>query len=133
MAVQTELLRTRAWLDWMSKPMPFTRLFLTNQKDVDFVRPYYQGEIHLVESSDFPPGQPVNHVERSQSRKLLGIGDGERVGLVLFESQTEWEFRSVLNDLLTYYTKILIYPLNDYDRRNLTDLGVSSRIACSRE
>ena len=126
MAVQTELLRTRAWLDWLSKPMPFTRVFLTSQKDVDFVKPYYRGEIHLVESSDFPPGQPVSAVERSQSRKLLGIGDGERVGLVLFESQTEWEFRSVLADLVNYYQRVLIYPVNDYDRRNLTDLGIVS-------
>lgn len=124
MAVQTEPLRTRAWRDWLARPLPFTKLFLWSQRDIDFLK-HFTGEMYLCEAGDFPAGAPVDKNERLQARKMLGISEYASVALVMFDSQTEWEFRATLLEITQMYNHVLIYPLQAYDRRNLSDLGVS--------
>lgn len=123
MAVQVEALRTRAWRDWLSKPLPFTKLFLWSQRDIDFLK-NFAGEMYICEAGDFPAGVPVDKNERLEARKMLGISEFATVALVIFDSQTEWEFRSTLPEIVQAYNHVLIFPLQPHDRRNLSDLGV---------
>lgn len=124
MAVQTESLRTRAWLDWLSRPLPFDKLFVWSERDKALLAPYFQGQIYVTNAGDGFSATPATGSERKAVRKGLEIPDNAKVGLVLFDSQMEWEFRSALADLLKTYTHLLIYPLRDYDRRNLSDYGI---------
>jgi len=124
MAVQVEPLRTRAWRDWLSRPVPYTKVFVSSQRDADFIKQFYVGEIHLIPAGDNPVGTKVSADEKKEARKGLNISDGARVGLVLFDSQTEWEFRKHLGEIVSVYNHLLIYPLTQNDRRNLRSIGV---------
>ena len=55
----------------------------------------------------------------------MGLSDMP-VALVLFESQTEWEFRTCLPQLMQKYMTLLVYPVTSVDRKNLYRLGGSS-------
>lgn len=123
--VQTEFLRTRAWYDWLSRPILFEYVFVWSQREVDFLKSYYPLErLHINAVGDTPVPSPVSKEERQALRKSLNLNQQAKVGLVLFDSQTEWEFRRALPELTRQYHHLLIYPVQAHDARNLNDLGI---------
>lgn len=125
-AMQTEPIRTRAWRDWLSRPVPFSSVFVQSQNDADFLKKFYSGNIYVHPNAAIAPGAPVSPDERNSLRKGMNIAGGAKVALVLFDSQTEWEFRTAFPEIINAYNNVLIYPLRPHDLRNLYDFGVVS-------
>ena len=126
MAVQTQPIRTRDWVSlFAAGQVPFSEMIAWNQRDSEFISGFIQKPVAYHELGDWSTGTPVTDDERKALKKAMGYGDVP-VCLILFESQTEWEFRTCIQQLLSQFVTILIYPVSANDRRNLLGLGVMS-------
>ena len=122
--MQVESIRTRAWLDWLHRPLPFKSVTTFSVSDAKFLSKFYRGSIRVNDSDDWPVGGKIDKKVRENARIGLGISLSAKVGLVLFDSQIEYEFRALLSELINAYNYLLVYPLRDYDARNLYEIGV---------
>jgi hypothetical protein len=126
-AVQTQVIRTREWADlFIAGQVPFGEMIAWSQKDANFISGFTQRETPFHECGDWSLGTPVAPVERKALRAALRIPDDSPTALVLFESQTEWEFRTCLPQIMQQYIDVLVYPMSNVDRKNLGGLGVVS-------
>ena len=126
-AVQTQPIRTREWADlFIANQVPFTEMIAWNQKDAQFISGFLQKHVTHHDCNDWSLGIPATDDERKALRAAMGIPVGVPTALVLFESQTEWEFRTCLPQLMQNYVNVLIYPMTAVDRKNLSGLGFTS-------
>jgi hypothetical protein len=119
--VQTSPIRNREWLDIISFGLyPFKTSIMYRIADLQFLQK--RGISSTLQEFPDPIPNPVTPEEKKAVRAGLGI-DGN-IALVLFDSQTEWEFRMSLPFLLENYQRVLVYPVHHYDYANLQSLGV---------
>ena len=122
--VQISTLRTREWHDLLSSAVPnFSEWKVGRETDRKFLESFGV-KADLIEIEPETKTEPPTKEAKAAARKGLGIPDGYNVGLVLFDSQTEWEFRQLIPTLLSLYQLVFVYPIHAYDLRNLQDLGV---------
>ncbi len=122
--VQVSTLRTREWLDLLSAHVPQFAEWKVGQPNEQKWLAKFGIQADLVQIEPEPTVELPSKETKTAMRKALGIPDGYKVGLVLFDSQCEWEFRQLLPTLNSMYNLIYVYPLHNYDLRNLQDVGV---------
>lgn len=118
--VQTSPLKTREWLGIIEFGVfPFSECIVYDKADFEFVSK--RGvKASIIEFVD--PVKTVTPEERKAMRAGLRV-DGS-MALVLFDSQTEWEFRMSVGFLRENYNRVFVYPVHPYDSANLQKLGV---------
>lgn len=122
--VQVSTFRTREWYDLLSAKVPQFSEWKVGQPTEQKWLAKFGVRADLVQIEPEPQTEAPSKDSKKAMRKALNVPDGYKVGLVFFDSQCEWEFRQLIPTLNSMYNLVYVYPLHDYDLRNLQDLNV---------